>query len=120
MMLYGKWNHEKSCLDQAPLSIQVDASWLPIRDGGGSGDDVVYRLSEDAILECRIEVPKDHAARNRTKRNQRLADSDWTQLPDVPLTTKDAWATYRQALRDLPDHVNWPNLEEADWPVVLN
>jgi len=24
--------------------------------------------------------------------------------------------TYRQALRDLPTHENWPNLEDADWP----
>lgn len=38
------------------------------------------------------------------KRNRRLQDSDWTQMPDSPLTdTKKAeWATYRQALRDLP------------------
>jgi hypothetical protein len=33
---------------------------------------------------------------------QALQNSDWTQLPDVPLTEeqKAAWATYRQALRD--------------------
>lgn len=37
-------------------------------------------------------------------RNQKLIDSDWTQLPDSPLTAekKTEWATYRQALRDLP------------------
>jgi hypothetical protein len=34
-------------------------------------------------------------------RNARLASSDWTQLPDAPVD-KAAWATYRQALRDLP------------------
>lgn len=42
-----------------------------------------------------------------------LQQSDWTQLPDVPLTEeqKTAWATYRQALRDLPDlpDVAFPN-----------
>lgn len=53
----------------------------------------------------------------RRERNALLRSSDWTQLPDVPLTTKEAWATYRQALRDLPNHVNWPNLNDADWPV---
>ena len=38
------------------------------------------------------------------KRNRRLQDSDWTQMPDSPLTDtkKTEWATYRQALRDLP------------------
>jgi len=34
-------------------------------------------------------------------RNIELAKSDWTQLSDAP-TDKEAWATYRQALRDLP------------------
>lgn len=34
-------------------------------------------------------------------RNAELAASDWTQLPDAPVD-KAAWATYRQALRDLP------------------
>jgi hypothetical protein len=34
-------------------------------------------------------------------RNAQLATSDWTQLPDAP-ADKAAWATYRQALRDLP------------------
>ena len=34
-------------------------------------------------------------------RNAKLAQSDWTQLPDAPVD-KAAWATYRQALRDLP------------------
>lgn len=49
----------------------------------------------------------------RARRDELLAQSDWTQLPDVPLPTKDAWATYRQALRDVtmqPDPFNivWP------------
>jgi hypothetical protein len=49
----------------------------------------------------------------RTQRNQLLVGSDWTQLPDVPLATKEAWATYRQALRDIttqtdPFELNWP------------
>ena len=34
-------------------------------------------------------------------RNSKLAQSDWTQLPDVQ-ADKAAWVTYRQALRDLP------------------
>jgi hypothetical protein len=50
------------------------------------------------------------------QRNALLANSDWTQLADVPLTAemKAQWATYRQALRDItdqsgfPDQINWP------------
>lgn len=60
------------------------------------------------------------AAMVRVERDQKLWASDWTQLPDAPLTDaqKAAYGTYRQALRDLTDHVNFPNLEADDWPQV--
>jgi len=40
----------------------------------------------------------------RSRRNQLLASSDWTQVADVALTVEQdtAWRDYRQALRDLP------------------
>ena len=48
----------------------------------------------------------------RRTRNQKLKDSDWTQIADTALTdTKKAeWVTYRKALRDLPATrgSNWP------------
>jgi hypothetical protein len=60
------------------------------------------------------------AETNRATRNKLLADSDWTQMNDSPLTNevKTAWATYRQELRDLSDLDAWPNLDDADWPVA--
>lgn len=63
-------------------------------------------------------VYTDFALVNRTKRNQLLADSDWTQMNDSPLTdeAKASWATYRTALRDITTHDNWPYLQDADWP----
>ena len=53
------------------------------------------------------------------QRDSCLIQSDWTQMNDSPLSNelKTAWATYRQALRDITTHANWPNLNEADWPV---
>jgi len=39
--------------------------------------------------------------RVRNWRNAKLIESDWTQVEDAPVD-KAAWATYRQALRDLP------------------
>jgi hypothetical protein len=39
--------------------------------------------------------------RVRNWRNVELAKSDWTQIADSS-ADKAAWATYRQALRDLP------------------
>jgi len=59
----------------------------------------------------------ERAAANREYRNQLLTASDWTQLPDAPVN-REAWAAYRQALRDLTDHVNFPNLSADDWPQV--
>ena len=40
----------------------------------------------------------------RSRRNQLLASSDWTQVADVALTVEQdtAWRDYRKALRDLP------------------
>ena len=42
-----------------------------------------------------------YLSRLRYWRNKELADCDWTQVQDAPVD-KAAWATYRQALRDLP------------------
>jgi len=52
----------------------------------------------------------------RSQRNHLLSDSDWTQIADAPVNAT-AWATYRQALRDITDHANFPYLGEDDWPV---
>ena len=48
----------------------------------------------------------------RAERNKLLAASDWTQLPDASADAA-AWATYRQALRDIttqdnPFSIVWP------------
>tara|TARA_R100000900_G_scaffold144540_2_gene128746 strand:- start:579 stop:1103 length:525 start_codon:yes stop_codon:yes gene_type:complete len=56
---------------------------------------------------------------HRTTRNKLLADTDWTQINDSPLSNEDktAWATYRQELRGITDLDAWPNLADDDWPV---
>lgn len=50
----------------------------------------------------------------RTQRNALLADSDFSQLTDVPLSNRSEWATYRQALRDVPEQAGFP--ETINWP----
>ena len=52
----------------------------------------------------------------RWHRDAFLKNSDWTQANDSPLTAeqKQAWATYRQALRDFP--ATWTPAETADFP----
>jgi hypothetical protein len=54
----------------------------------------------------------------RRQRNAMMAACDWTQLPDTPFTSaqKTAWATYRQALRDISKQALFP--VTIDWPVV--
>jgi hypothetical protein len=50
-------------------------------------------------------------------RSELLAQSDWTQSPDSPLTDekKTEWKVYRQALRDIPSTSGYP--EKINWPV---
>lgn len=52
----------------------------------------------------------------RSERNELLKQSDWTQFNDSPLdnTKKQEWATYRQALRDLP--ANTTDSANPTWP----
>jgi len=54
------------------------------------------------------------AERNRATRDAKLAETDFYALSDVTMSAE--MTTYRQALRDITSHANWPNLEEADWP----
>lgn len=53
------------------------------------------------------------------QRNVLLKSTDWTQMPDSPLSDskKQEWATYRQQLRDLPETTDpldpvWPTQPE--------
>lgn len=85
-------------------------------------DGINVALTADEITELEAERAAwlagadDRAAEaNRNKRNALLAETDWTQVADAPVDAT-AWATYRQALRDITTHANWPNLVEADWP----
>ena len=57
------------------------------------------------------------AAEVRTKRNALLQQSDWTQVADAPVD-QAAWATYRQALRDITMQSGFP--ENVVWPTPPN
>ena len=55
---------------------------------------------------------------NRNIRNKLLSESDWvvTKALEAGETVAADWAAYREGLRDLPDHAEWPFLEAGDWP----
>ena len=54
----------------------------------------------------------------RSRRDRLLSASDWTQMPDNALTgeLRTAWASYRQALRDIPENTTDP--AAAEWPAA--
>ena len=91
-------------------------------------DNVVYlhkieSLTDSEKTAAQTEANNRQAESQRTERNRRLAETDWMACSDV--TMSNDWKTYRQALRDLPTHSNWPNLKvpdmdgsgDNDWPV---
>jgi len=51
---------------------------------------------------------------NRAERERLLLNTDWWGTSDNTMT--QAQKDYRQALRDITKHSNWPNLETTDWP----
>tara|TARA_Y100000015_G_scaffold37769_1_gene39991 strand:- start:1297 stop:1794 length:498 start_codon:yes stop_codon:yes gene_type:complete len=72
---------------------------------------VTTAADNEAAYRARIDA--EAAKRVRNERNQKLADSDWTQIADSSANTT-SWATYRQALRDLPTTDGWPH--NITWP----
>lgn len=52
----------------------------------------------------------------REVRNQKLAETDWTQMADSSLTdsVKAEWVTYRTALKDITD--TYTSLDDVVWP----
>lgn len=53
------------------------------------------------------------AAEVRSERNTKLAATDWTQISDAT-SDKQAWVTYRQALRNISTQAEFPN--NVTWP----
>ena len=69
----------------------------------------------DATAEQIAERTESQSQYVRRTRDELIADTDWMALSDNTLTPE--WATYRQALRDITDHTNFPWLNDEDWPV---
>lgn len=89
----------------------------------------VTTVYADGTTETRNATPEEVAQREaelaaaqsdfsmiRARRNGLLASSDWTQLPDAPLTAeeKQAWSDYRQLLRDIMENVT--TIDQVVWP----
>lgn len=98
---------------------------------------MIQQIENDGLIYCNIPLDKDLAVnkmgvpeaafdaalkdyqwqQTRSQRDQLMAETDWTQTGDSPLsdTDKTAFKTYRQTLRDIPqkytdaDQVVWPD-----------
>jgi len=70
------------------------------------------KAEQEAAYQARLDA--DASDNVRTKRDKMIADTDWMALSDNTLTAE--WATYRQALRDITSHPNFPYLTDTDWP----
>ena len=83
-------------------------------------DGEIVQLTDEELAARDLAVLNSDAANtNRFLRDRFLADSDWvvTKAVEAGEAVDADWATYRQALRDLPESDSWPLLEDSDWPV---
>ena len=93
-------DHTRNVNEETPAL--VDGTWTQVW--------VVSDATSEEISERNVQA----AAEARGKRAALLADTDWMALSDNTLTSE--WTTYRQALRDITTHANWPHLSDDDWP----
>jgi hypothetical protein len=81
---------------------EIDGKWYTKYSVSDMG-----QAAKDALDTAQAKV-------TRKQRTEKLNDSDWTQVDDAPVD-KTAWATYRQALRDItlqtgfPWTITWPD-----------
>ena len=99
---------------------QIDGKWYTKYVLGPVFTDIPATETEPAKTaaeqEAAYKAQKDaeQAKSVREQRGTKLAECDWTQVADSPVD-KAAWATYRQALRDIttqdgfPWNVTWPD-----------
>jgi len=68
--------------------------------------------TDEQLAAEKIEQDAALSNEHRSTRNALLAESDWTQANDSPLSNdkKVEWASYRTALRNLPSSSDWPDV----------
>ncbi len=85
--------------------------WV-VADMFADGDDGT-KAEKEADYQNNLDLVTAEA--NRSVRTGKLTETDFWGMSDVTMSSE--MATYRQALRDITTHSNWPKLEDADWPI---
>lgn len=90
---------------------------VAFRDGVAQIDGSWYTKYSVADMDAEAIAAKDAAQAQlvRDQRKAKLAECDWTQVADSPVD-KEAWAAYRQALRDITVQAGFP--WDINWPVA--
>ena len=91
-------------------------------------NDNEYKVEYDPEKDM-IEIENLRKEDIREKRNKLLAESDWTSMPDIPLSDekRNEWKVYRQELRDITDNMGITidnfqtfNVNDIVWPTKPN
>lgn len=92
------------------ITQRLEISSIPVFKDGS------WKLTKTIVNKTQEQIDVDaanKAASVRKDRDKKLTASDWTQVADAPVD-KAAWATYRQALRDITAQAGFPH--EVTWP----
>ena len=96
----------------------TDEYRIQLLNGQSTGLDITVDSTGYPINAQPVFTNEQLASQARRQRDDLIINTDWTQGADIPQATKDKWATYRQALRDVPQQNTFPT--SVTWPVKPN
>lgn len=104
MKHYSIYNISTGLIHTQGQSSLDDLSGIVLNSGDGILEGEHDRATQKIVDGVAVSHTPDFWPKVRRDRDFLLAGCDWTQSSDSPLTTekKTEWATYRQALRDVP------------------
>jgi len=104
MKYYSIYNISTGLIHTQGQSSLDDISDIVLNSGDGILEGAHDRATQKIVDGAAVSYTPDFWPKVRRDRDLLLAGCDWTQNSDSPLTTekKAEWATYRQALRDVP------------------
>lgn len=104
MKHYSIYNISTGLIHTQGQSSLDDLSGIVLNSGDAILEGEHDRATQKIVDGVAVSHTPDFWPKVRRDRDFLLAGCDWTQSSDSPLTTekKTEWATYRQALRDVP------------------
>ena len=115
------FNGEVIQIETKEFEVHSDFKWVDCNETvkvGWNYDGTNFTDSDTTTDAEKAEIELDEL---RRKRNLRLQESDWTQIPDSALSSeqKTSWATYRQELRDITNTYKSRSDDGFQWPTII-